>query len=233
MRCQKVRSCLSAFCNDELSGSAFAKVSDHLASCAGCRAEEQHFRALQKGKEELNVFRVSEGFNNRLLDRIAHERFAETRTKAYFPNNAPSIVIRRVVPILATSFLAVALIAVNFWPNFNSRPDGMANIAVNDVQLDDSYLTVQPVNNPNMMGTLRQGWTLSEQLARADRMNRISKQLTSGFSFDNYYQGNATNVSTRTLQPLPYVNGHYRIVPVIRVFEPANPNATKEVEVTY
>jgi len=233
MRCQKVRSCLSAFCNDELTGSTFAKVSDHLASCAECRAEEQHYRTLLKGKEDLNVFRVSEGFNNRLLDRIAHERFAETRTKAFLPNNAPSIVIRRVVPILATSFLAVALLVINFWPKYDSQPDGLANMAVQGDQLDDSYLTVQPINNPNMTGTLRQGWTLSEQLARSDRMNRISRQLTSALPFDNYYQGNAVNVSSSTLQPVPYVAGYYRIVPVIRVFEPANSNASKEAEVTY
>ena len=151
MHCQKVRSYLSAYCNDELTGSASSGVSDHLATCTGCRTEEQHFRDLLKSGKELNTYRVSEGFNNRLLDRIAHERFAETRTKAYFPKSAPSLLIRRLVPILVTAGLAVAVVIANFSPNKNSQT---AEFAVGSVQLDDAYLTVQPDNNPNLPGML-------------------------------------------------------------------------------
>ncbi len=230
MHCQKVRSYLSAYCNDELTGSASSGVSDHLATCAGCRTEEQHFRDLLKGGRELNTYRVSEGFNNRLLDRIAHERFAETRTKAYFPKSAPSLLIRRLAPIVVTAGLAVAVVIANFSPNKNSQT---GEFAVGSVQLDDSYLTAQPENNPNMSGMLHEGWTLGDQMARQDRINRISRQLTFDFPFNYYNQGNAVNVSARTLSTAPYVNGFYRIQPVIRVFESANPNTSKEPEVTY
>ena len=230
MRCQKVRSYLSAYCNDGLTGSASSGVSDHLATCAGCRTEEQHFRDLLKGGKELNVYRVSEGFNNRLLDRIAHERFAETRTKPYFPKSAPSLLIRRLVPILVTAGLAVAVVITNLSPNKNPQVD---KFAVGGVQLDDSYLTAQPVNNPYLSGMLHKDWTLGDQLARQDRINRISRQLTFDFPFNYYYQGNAVNVSTRALSPAPYVDGFYRFQPVIRVFESANPNTSKEPEVTY
>jgi hypothetical protein len=205
-------------------------VSDHLATCSGCRAEEQHYRSIMKGEQELNTFRVSEGFNNRLLDRIAHERFAETRTKAYFPKPAPSILFRRVIPVVVTAFLAVAVVITNYSPD---KIIQLESFAAGEVQLDDAYLTAQPVNNPNLTSTLRQGWTLDDQLARSDRINRISQQLTFAFPFDCYYQGNAVNVSTRSSRPVPYVDGFYRIRPVITVFESANPNANKEAAVTY
>ncbi len=229
MRCQKVRSCLSVFCNDELTGSALSGVSDHLAGCAECRAEEQHYRSLLKGGQELNTFRVSEGFNNRLLDRIAHERFAETRTKAYFPGSVPSLFVRRVIPIVVTAFMAVAVVITNYSPDNNLQ---LKSFAAGDVELDD-YRTVQPIDNPNLTGMMHKGWSLDDQLARSERINRISQQLTSGLPFDYYYQGNALNVSTRTSQPRPFVEGYYRIWPVITIFEPANPNANKEGEVTY
>lgn len=230
MRCQKVRSYLSAYCNDELTGSATSGVSDHLATCDSCRTEEQHFRDLLRGGKELNTGRLSEGFNNRLLDRIAHERFAETRTKAYFPKAAPSLLIRRLVPILVTACLVAAVVITNLSPGKNSRSDEFAE---GNVQLDDSYLTAQPANNPHMSAMLHKGWTLGDQLARQDRINRISQQLTYDFPFNYYNQGNAVNVSTHSASQVPYVDGFYRVRPVIRVYELANPNTSKEPEVTY
>lgn len=230
MRCQKVRSCLSVFCNDELTGSALSEVSDHLAACAGCRAEEQHYRSLIKGGQELNTFRVSEGFNNRLLDRIAHERFAETRTKAYFPGPVPSIFFRRVIPIVVTAFMAAAVVISNYSPDKKMQPE---SFAAGNIQTDDYYRTVQPVDNPNLTGMLNKGWSLDEQLARADRIKLISQQLASDFPCDCYIEGNAVNVSARSSRPAPYADDFYRFRRVITIFESANPNSNKEAEVTY
>jgi len=232
MHCQKVRSYLSAYCNDELAGRRFLAMSDHLAICQHCRTEEQNYRDLKRSGQEFSAFKVSEGFNNRLLDRIAQERFAETRTKAYFPKPAPSLLVRRVLPILATVFLAVAMVITNYSPSKNSQPK---NIASGDNgQLDNSYLTAQPVNNPNLTSMLHKGWTLGDQLARSERINLISHQLTFDFPFDTYNQGNAVNVSTSSSMPVPYVDGFYRVRPVIRVFESANPTtANKEARQTY
>ncbi len=230
MHCQKVRSYLSAYCNDELTGSATSGVSDHLATCEGCRTEEQHFRELLRSGKELNSVRVSEGFNNRLLNRIAHERFAETRTKAYFPKAAPSLLIRRVVPILVSACLVAAVVITNLSPSKNSTAD---EFSAGGVQLDDSYLTVQPDNNPHVSAMLHKGWTLGDQLARQDRIDRISQQLTFDFPFNFYNQGSAVNVSTRSVNQVPFNEGFYRVRPVIRVYESANPNTNKEPEVTY
>ncbi|MGH8016487.1 MAG: anti-sigma factor family protein [Candidatus Zixiibacteriota bacterium] len=232
MRCQKVRSCLSAYCNDELTGRAARRVSDHLTNCTVCRGEEQQLRSIMQGSRELNTFKVSAGFNNRLLDRIAHERFAETRTKAYFPKPVPSLWVRRLVPILATAFLAAFVVISNFTKSNNALK--VDQLAVNqDHSLNDDYLTVQPVNNPNMTSTLRQGWSLDEQLNRSERITRISQQLISNSPFNYYGQGNAVNVSTRSFGPVPFVEGFYRVRPVFRVFESTTPNANKEESVTY
>jgi hypothetical protein len=207
-------------------------MSDHLTTCSGCRAEEQQYRSITESGRELNTFKVSEGFNNRLLDRIARERFSETRAKAYFPKPAPSLLIRRLVPVLATAFLAAFVVIANFYGDDETkRPESFA--ASTDQTLYDDYLTVQPVNNPNMTSTLRKGWSLDEQLDRSERINRISRQLTMDFPFNYYEQGNATNVSTRTYSPVPFVDGFYRVRPVFRIFEPTNPNLSKEATVSY
>jgi hypothetical protein len=230
MRCQKVRSYLSAYCNEELIGSAMRKVSDHLTTCEHCRAEEASYRELKKGANEILTYRVSEGFNNRLLDRIAKERFAETRTKAYFPKAAPSILLRRVVPIFVTACLAVAIVVTNFNGNGSSPAD---DLAVADKQTDDSYRTVQPTNNPNLASMMHKGWTLNGAIARSDRINRISQQLTLDLPFDYYGQSNAVNVANRSVRPTPYLEGFYRIHPVIVIFESAKSNSAKEAEVKY
>jgi len=232
MRCQKVRSCLSAYCNDELTGRAARRVSGHLTGCSGCRAEEQQIRSFMHSKMELNSYKVSEGFNNRLLDRIAHERFAETRTKAYFPKPAPSLLVRRLVPVLATAVLAAVVVTTSFKGNNNVESEDQFATS-SDQSLNNDYLTVQPVNNPNLTSMLRKGWSLDDQLNRSARINRISQQLTGGYPFNNYGQGNAINVSTRSNAPVPFVEGFYRVRPVFRVFESANPNASKEGSVTY
>ena len=230
MRCQKVRSYLSAYCNVELTGTAMRKVSDHLTTCDHCRTEEIHYREMNKNAQEILTYEVSEEFNNRLLDRIAKERFAETRTKAYFPKTAPSIVFRRVIPILVTACLVVGIVFTNLnWSDY-SKPD---QLAIAKGQLDDSYRTVQPINNPNLASMMNKGWTLDDQLARSEKYNRISQQLTFNLPFDYYGQGNVVNVANRSVRPTPFVEGFYRIRPVIIIFESTRPNSGKEAEVKY
>lgn len=230
MRCQKVRSCLSAYCNDELTGSVFRKVSDHLTACEQCRSDESFYRELNNNTGEINTHKVSDGFNNRLLDRIAKERFEETRTKAYFPKAAPSIVLRRVIPVLVTACLALAIVVTNFTGNDNPQPE---NTALASSGLNDSYKTAQPINNPNLTSMMNKGWTLDEQLARSQKFNRISQRMTYDLPFDYLGQGNAVNVANRSIQPTPYVDGFYRIKPIIVVFESPKSNSNKEAEVRY
>jgi hypothetical protein len=208
------------------------RVSDHLTSCGGCREEEQQYRSIKQASYEMKIVKVSQDFNNQLLDRVARERFVETRTKAYMPKPAPSWMVRRLIPVLATAFVAVfAVFAV-----FNDTriiPQGTDFAIGSDQSLSDDYLTAQPTNNPNMASMLRKGWSLDDELERSERINRITQQLTFDLPFNYYGQSNAVNVSTRTNNPVPFIDGFYRVRPVFNVFEAASPNINQEATVTY
>jgi len=110
MRCRKVRSFLSAYCSGELDRRHNRAVSEHLLTCAACRREEAVYRQMVEAVAEVPQMGITEDFNSRLLNRIAQERFAETRTKAYMPKPAPLFLWRRVAPVLATFCLAVFVV---------------------------------------------------------------------------------------------------------------------------
>ncbi len=231
MRCQKVRSYLSAYCNDELIGRRLMALGDHLANCKSCRQDEQKFREIMRSSKELGSFKVSEGFNNRLLDRIAHERFAETRTKAFLPRPAPSLLVRRLVAAVVTAALVVS-VGINYFSTDNNAGTNRT-LAKGSQSISDSYLTAQPLNNPNLTGTLHKGWTLDGELARSERINRISNQLTYSSPFSLAGSRANTSVTTRSFGSGPYVNGFYRIRPVIRVFHSPRSVTDKEEETIY
>ncbi|MEA3296650.1 MAG: zf-HC2 domain-containing protein [candidate division Zixibacteria bacterium] len=216
MRCRKVRSCLSAYCRGELTGRKELAISDHLLTCAGCRREEAIFRNLVRTVGEIPAISVSDDFNARLLNRIARERFAGMRTKAYLPKNAPVFLWRRVVPVAATACLAVLAVIATLSLPYNSGTPGIAQSAH---KLDDSYLTVQPDSNPNMTVNLRKDWSLSTQLARAERINRISHTITPAGGFgswgNNHQLIRMVSLSSR---PLPYVANYFRVRPVVRIY---------------
>ncbi len=231
MRCQKVRSCLSAYCNDELSGRRLMAVSDHLTICKSCQQDEQNFRAILRAGQEMNTYKVSEGFNNRLLDRIARERFAETRTKAYLPKAAPSQLLRRLVPAVVTAALVV-FVGMNFYSPQDQTGSNM-QMAGGSYSIDDSYLTAQPLNNPNLTGTLHKDWSLDAQLARSERINRMSDQLTFNSPFSLTGSNSNVNVTTRSFGSGPFVSGFYRVRPVIRVFHSPRSITVKEEKAIY
>ena len=231
MRCQKVRSYLSAYCNDELVGRRLMALGDHLTNCKSCRQDEQNFRAIIRSSKELKSFQVNEGFNNRLLDRIAHERFAETRTKALLPKAAPSLLVRRLLPAFVTAALII-FIGINYFAAENNAGSNMT-LANSSQSVNDSYLTAQPLNNPNLTGTLHKGWTLDGQLARSERINRISNQLTYSSPFSLAGSKTNTSVTIRSYGLGPYVSGFYRIRPVIRVFHSPRSVTDKEEETIY
>ena len=114
MRCQKVRSYLSAYCNDELAGRKKLAVDEHLSTCALCRKEESLYNAMFAAKSEIGSLEVSNDFNNNLLNRIANERFAETRTKAYHPQRPPLMVWSKVVPAVVSAFVVVFALVTLF-----------------------------------------------------------------------------------------------------------------------
>jgi hypothetical protein len=208
MRCRKARSYLSAYSNNELTGRRLITVREHLSTCAACRKEEAVFRSLRRAGKELSQASISDDFNARLLNRIAEERFLETRTRAYLPRTVPAVQWWKVIPSVA-SVLILCLLAYNtFRPSFNNRP---ATVAGANGSLDNTYLTVQPNNNPNMEVDL------NKLLAKVERSDRITASLTrsDGFSsqqpYDIWVNVNSTN-------QVPYVYNSFRVNPVIRVY---------------
>ena len=112
MRCQKVRSYLSAYCSGEIDGKKRLVIDEHLSDCAACRKEEAIYYSLNTVKSEIGSLKVSDKFNDNLLNRIAHERFAETRTKAYMPSRPPVLTWAKVLPSAITAVVAVVVTAL-------------------------------------------------------------------------------------------------------------------------
>lgn len=201
MRCRKARSLLSAACFEELSARRQATLREHVASCPSCKREYAVYESLHSATRDLPNLPVSDDFNTRLLNRIAQERFAETRNRAYLPKAAPSFRWARLVPITVAAGL-LAVIALNVYqpigPAVSSEPGAVASIPVT---IDDSYLTAQPSDNPNMTLAMGEGWTLDERLARSERLDQISQRLTSHRAFLNQLTGTGGSQYRTALPP--------------------------------
>ncbi|MBK7140981.1 MAG: zf-HC2 domain-containing protein [bacterium] len=224
MRCQKVRSCLSAYCKDELTGREVLAVREHLSTCAACRQEEVMVRGMDTATREMPKVALSGDFNTRLLNRIAEERFAETRTKAYLPQRAPRFAWRTLAPVLSSALvLTVVAIAVL------TSPQQVPLIGSEPVAQSDDYQTVQPTNNPNMSPRLKANWSLRSELAQTERMNRLSGMLTSSSSFSNV----AAQSSHGWAGHNQYFQEMLKMRPVIRVYQPANSTQVSEARAIY
>lgn len=222
MRCRKVRSYLSAFCNDEIKGSVKISIDEHLSGCADCRKEEEIFRSFSQVKPVLSDLKVSTEFNNKLLNRIALERFNETRTKAYFPNRAPRLIWSKAIPIAVTACLLLAFGVMNITTDHSVIAPNLTN---NQSGLDDSYLTVQPTDNPNMTMRMNKDWSFEQILARTERINQISQNMTPVGSFSS--SGIHLTGTKRNIQA-PYDVNYFRYRPVIKIYGAPQPNPVKE-----
>lgn len=224
MRCQRVRSYLSAYCREELIGRKRLAVQEHLAGCESCRRQEEFQRVMNHHMVELRGPALPGDFNTKLLNRLAQERFNETRTKAYLPRRAPIFVWRRLVPVLA-GLSVVLFAAVSMVGNRYGGPGALFKLS--GLGGDDSYLTVQPYGNPNMTTELRKDWTLEAQMRQAARVNRISGLLTSSNGFGSETHGTLEMTNPFTGERMPYTVVIFRMRPVVRVYEPSN---TPQVE---
>ena len=223
MRCLKARSYLSAYSNNGLTGRRLIAVREHLSTCAACRKEEAVYRSLRRVGKDLPEASVSDDFNARLLNRIAEERFAETRTRAYLPRTAPVVQWWKVVPSVV-SVLILCLLAYNtFRPTVDNRQMTIAEV---DESLDNTYLVVQPVDNPNMEVDL------NKLLAKVERSDRITASLTRSDGF-NAPQPYDTWVNVNASNQVPYVNNYYRIKPIIRVYHYQAAPSTGGIEKVY
>ncbi len=221
MRCRKTRFFLSAFCSDELNPRKAEEISAHLTECADCRKEEAVYRSMLDNSREIPKFKVSSDFNNKLMDRIAHERFAETRSKAYLPKNPPLLSWPKLVSAVATVcilFVATYLTVSNI--DLDSNP---TQLAAEHTHLDDSYLTAMPTNNPNYatrVANVDKNWSFNQQMAKNERMMRLSNTLTSSSTNDGFHRSSTHRHSSIEFQqiPLPYLKGYFKIRPIIKVY---------------
>lgn len=229
MRCRKVRSFLSAYCKDELGAGRRLAIGEHLSNCSSCRRQEAIYRSMNEASSRMPDLRVSDDFNTRLLHRVAQERFAETRTKAYLPRPAPLIAWGKVIPVLTTVCL-VALVAV-------VAPRISRNVPFTDSadrSLDDSYLTAQPIDNPNLTIEMDKDWSLSSQLARVERVSRISNAVTRVGSFGrDDLASRLGHLASRTASRVPYRRDHYTVRPVVRIYLGPETSSGKEAAKVY
>jgi hypothetical protein len=227
MRFRKTRSLLSAFSNDELSDRKQELVRDKLAGSELLRREEAVFRSIRKAAGELPELRVSDDFNARLLNRIARERFAETRTKAYLPRRSVPRIWRQVVPALAAVALAI-FVTINVFVSPDTAPE--RDVAADDLTAD-LYLTVQPDNNPYMVGGFGRNVSLQQLVAKIDRADELSSFLTSSgiFATNALSRGSDWLVSDAG-DRMPYTRHYYKVLPVFRV---SGPSTTRQEERVY
>jgi hypothetical protein len=192
-------------------------VADHLADCSSCATEEAAYRSVFLAAREVPTLKVAEGFNARLLDRVAHERFAETRTKAYLPKSAPVFSWARVLPV-AVSAMVIALVGIfAFMPGSEHSSGALANS--DNRQADDLYLTVQPTNNPNMTVSMKKNWSIADQYERSQRVNDISNRIMNRVGFGSLNrQSRLASSPTGYMQARPYVKSYYRVWPILKFY---------------
>jgi hypothetical protein len=150
--------------------------------------------------DKLPKTEVSADFNARLLNRIAQERFKETRTKAYLPKKAPSFGWSRLVPAVAATCLVLAVVLAGGINNLFDTPE---QPQVAETGLDDSYFTVKPGDNPNLQNAYVQhvnaNLDFEKELARANRIKNYMNSLTSHSR--NYFSMQPTRLSSIIMNP--------------------------------
>ncbi len=196
MRCRRVRSYLSAYCRGELAGWRHQAVREHIAACPECRREEAVFWEINKSIGNLPERKVSADFNSKLLDRIAKERFRETRTKAYLPRRAPIFGRGKLIPAFASACLVLAFVMFG-GVDFVHSPD-RSDMYVNrpaDVELDSSYMHVLPQEDRQdvIVEHQRNAWAFKQKLAKANRMRNLMNRLAGQNSFGSGYSHSPDN----------------------------------------
>lgn len=222
MRSRKVRSFLSAYCNDELEGKRQDAVREHLAHDDSLQDEARVYNAIRQASQDLDQQEVSDDFNNRLLNRIAEERFAETRTKAHMPRlTLPRPWWVKAVPAVVSAALVI-MVAVNMMAPDTNLLGPIAS--ADNGNLDNRYLTAQPTANPNVTHQLPSNWSLDRAMQRSQRINQLSATLTSsnGFVGRRSTPTGMQTVSVKRQGNSPFVTSYYEIRPVLKVYRVTN-----------
>jgi anti-sigma factor RsiW len=187
MRCRKVRSYLSAYCRNELSGRRHRAVAEHLDVCPECRREEAVFREINGYTAALPRHEVSADFNATLLSRIAQERFKKTRARAYLPKRAPVFTRGQLIPAVASACLVLVFAlfgGIGILDN-QHEPGVYADRGRSVDDLDDSYRTVQPAANHTLTQHAKAQWAFEKQVARASRIRNLMNTLANRNRFES------------------------------------------------
>jgi len=189
MRCRRVLSYLSAYCRGELTGRRQRAVRDHLETCPECRREEAVYVEINKAMNRLPELRVSSEFNAKLLDRVAQERFRETRTKAYLPKKVPIFGHGKLIPAFASVCLVLTFVFLGGLDILNrtDKPNVYADREQPAVELNDAYLTAEPQPERAYTQHTQANWIFKKKLAKANRMRNLMNRLASQNSFRTPY----------------------------------------------
>jgi hypothetical protein len=185
-------------------------VAAHLEVCPMCRKEEVGIREMIGSFNSLPEETVSSDFNAKLLNRIASERFQETRSKAYKPKNAPIFGWSRAIPVVATACLVLAFVFTGGINILNDGPSQSVMVADNGNNMTNDYMTVDPTNNPNMKNVSSNGnfevfqrhvdanWAFNKQLART---NRIKNYMNSLVGYNGNFGSSQNGLSSIIVNP--------------------------------
>lgn len=240
MRCQRVRYYLSAFFKGELSEGKRKAVAAHLQSCTECSREESVVREMSMAGRRMMAYKTSPDFNARLLNRIAEERFKETRSKAYFPpKRVPVFSWSRALPVAATVCLVLAFVltgGVKNLLNHDATPMAVERHSPGS-GLDDRYLTVQPQGEHALAIHKRTSsttgqWAFHKELARVNRIKGFVNSLASQSNFDPY-AGRGTDNLIIPVNPRIYLEIILNGQPLIRPLPSNQSTNTLEAGQTY
>jgi hypothetical protein len=81
MSCRKIRHSLSRYYRGELSAEKEKLVAQHIQACEGCAREAQRYKTLNEAVQNLDVFRPSPEFEERLKQRIGAIPYLEKKDK--------------------------------------------------------------------------------------------------------------------------------------------------------
>jgi anti-sigma factor RsiW len=112
MSCAQVREELGAYILEALEPAEREAVAAHLAGCPGCRAEHQRLAALPAllaHAEGLEIPAAPRAIEERLLDRIAHERGATRRKGRPYRPRIPAWLRGRALAVGALAGLALGV----------------------------------------------------------------------------------------------------------------------------
>ncbi len=143
----------------------------------------------------MTQVKVSADFNARLMDRLAQERFSETRSKAYLPKKrVPVVSLTRISAVVAAACFVFAFIFAGGIEKFLTPTERPTIAETADPLLNDDYQTVQPQS---------EHWVFKDQLQRATRIKSMMQRL-SGESQFNILTGQQTGGNyNRLWVPIP------------------------------